>query len=88
MNFANRYFKTGVIRREDVKTKLMEMEPARSKDRLRMAVLYFLSSIIVVPTKTGERASPIDDFCVRAGLQVILRFVRHFHGGDIHLSTC
>jgi len=41
MNFANRYFKIGVITREDVRTKLMEMEPARSKNRLRMAVLYF-----------------------------------------------
>ncbi|KAL9816628.1 hypothetical protein AtNW77_Chr4g0280101 [Arabidopsis thaliana] len=39
LNFANRYFKTGVIRREDVRTKLIEMEPARSKDKLRMAVL-------------------------------------------------
>ena len=79
MNFANRYFKTGVIRREDVKTKLMEMEPARSKDRLRMAVLYFLTSIIAVPTKTGERASPIDDFCVRAASD--LTFCKTFPWG-------
>ncbi|BAB02522.1 unnamed protein product [Arabidopsis thaliana] len=79
MNFANRYFKTGVIRREDVKTKLMEMEPARSKDRLRMAALYFLTSIIVMPTKTGERASPIDDFCVRSASD--LTFCKIFPSG-------
>jgi len=87
LNFANKYFKTGVIRREDVRTKLMEMEPARSNDRKRMAVPYFFTSIIVVPTKTREGLVQLMIYVL--GLQVILRFIRHFYGGgDILLSTC
>ena len=49
-----------------MKTKLTEMVSGRSKDRLRIAVLYFLTSIIAVPIKTWPNVTQVDDSCLRA----------------------
>jgi len=56
------------VKREDVREKLLKMVPSgeRSKERLRMMVLYFLSSIIIAPIKTGEKTPQVDEFCLKA----------------------
>jgi len=82
-NFVNKYFKTGVIRWEDVRTKLMEMVPGRSKDRLRMVVIYFLKSIIAMPTKFGPNVTQVDDFCLRAASD--LTFCKTFPWGEVFI---
>ncbi|KAL1197916.1 hypothetical protein V5N11_005400 [Cardamine amara subsp. amara] len=65
--FVKRHFKGQTIRYQDVKTKLEEMVPMdRSRDRLKMAVLFFLSSIVIAQTKTGADASPVEPFFLRA----------------------
>uniref|UniRef100_A0A1J3DLK2 DUF1985 domain-containing protein n=1 Tax=Noccaea caerulescens TaxID=107243 RepID=A0A1J3DLK2_NOCCA len=65
MDFVNKYFKKGSkIRYQDVKAKLLEMGAGR--DRLNMAVLFFLSSIIKGLVKTGKEASSVDPFLLRA----------------------
>ena len=58
-------FGGGIIRYQDVKTKVLEgMEPSR--DRLRLLVLYFLSSVICGQTKTGKDAPSVEPFLLRA----------------------
>ncbi|KAG7577282.1 hypothetical protein ISN45_Aa03g015760 [Arabidopsis thaliana x Arabidopsis arenosa] len=82
MEFKTKHFKkVPVVKREDVRKKLIEMVPKgdRSKDRLRMMVLYFLTSIIVAPIKTGEKAPQVDQFCLKAVND--LPFCRNFQWG-------
>ncbi|KAG7564308.1 hypothetical protein ISN44_As10g010780 [Arabidopsis suecica] len=82
MEFKTKHFKkVPVVKREDVRKKLIEMVPKgdRSKDRLRMIVLYFLTSIIVAPIKTGEKAPQVDQFCLKAVND--LAFCRKFQWG-------
>ncbi|KAG7599544.1 hypothetical protein ISN44_As06g037240 [Arabidopsis suecica] len=82
MEFKTKHFKkVPVVKREDVRKKLIEMVPKgdRSKDRLRMMVLYFLTSIIVAPIKTGEKAPQVDQFCLKAVND--LAFCRNFQWG-------
>ncbi|KAG7530221.1 hypothetical protein ISN44_Un105g000030 [Arabidopsis suecica] len=82
MEFKTKHFKkVPVVKREDVRKKLIEMVPKgdRSKDRLRMMVLYFLTSIIVAPIKTGEKAPQVDQFCLKAVND--LAFCRKFQWG-------
>ncbi|KAG7567667.1 hypothetical protein ISN45_Aa04g005200 [Arabidopsis thaliana x Arabidopsis arenosa] len=82
MEFKMKHFKkVPVVKREDVRKKLIEMVPKgdRSKDRLRMMVLYFLTSIIVAPIKTGEKAPQVDQFCLKAVND--LPFCRNFQWG-------
>lgn len=60
-----RCFGRGIIRYQDVKAKVLEgMEPSR--DRLRLLVLYFLSSVLLGQTKSGNEAPPVDPFLLRA----------------------
>ncbi|KAL1214033.1 hypothetical protein V5N11_007394 [Cardamine amara subsp. amara] len=65
--FVKRQFKgQKTIRYQDVKTKLEKMVPVnRSQDRLRMAVVFFLSSILIAQTKTGDDATPVESFILR-----------------------
>ncbi|KAF8116103.1 hypothetical protein N665_0022s0033 [Sinapis alba] len=64
-NFVRKYFGAGIIRYQDVKAKVHEgMEP--SHDRLRLLVLYFLSSILVGQRKTGDDAPPAEPFLLGA----------------------
>ncbi|KAG7536310.1 hypothetical protein ISN44_As13g002680 [Arabidopsis suecica] len=81
MEFKKKHFKNVHVKREDVRKKLIEMVPKgeRSKDRLRMMVLYFLTSIIVAPIKTGEKAPQVDEFCLKAVND--LTFCRNFQWG-------
>ncbi|XP_020877054.1 uncharacterized protein At3g43530-like isoform X1 [Arabidopsis lyrata subsp. lyrata] len=81
MEFKTKHFKNTVVKREDVGEKLLKMKPAgeRSKERLRMMVLYFLSSIFVAPIKTGDKAPQLDDLCLRAVTD--LTFCRNFPWG-------
>ncbi|KAF8116367.1 hypothetical protein N665_0019s0045, partial [Sinapis alba] len=64
MTFVRKYFGNGIIRHQDVKAKLQEMEASR--DRLKMMVLYFLSSIINGQRKTGKDAPSVEPFLLRA----------------------
>lgn len=65
MDFVNKYFKRGSkIRYQDVKEKLLHMGAGR--DRLNMAVLFFLSSIIKGLVKTGKEAPSVDPFLLTA----------------------
>ena len=60
--FVRKYFGGGIIRYQDVKEKVLEgMEPSR--DRLRLFVLYFLSSVICGQTMTGKDALPWSHSC-------------------------
>ncbi|XP_019086627.1 PREDICTED: uncharacterized protein At3g43530-like [Camelina sativa] len=66
--FRRKYFlRKTKVRLQDVREKLMVMQKGRTRDRLKMAVLYFLGSIIVGHTKdSGKDVAGIDDFVVRA----------------------
>jgi len=68
LEFKTKHFKKTVVKREYVREKLLKMVPLdeRSKERLRMMVLYFLSSIIIAPIKTREKAPQVDEFCLKA----------------------
>ncbi|KAG7543314.1 hypothetical protein ISN45_Aa07g032320 [Arabidopsis thaliana x Arabidopsis arenosa] len=76
-----KHFKKALVIREDVREKLLKMVPAgeRSKERLKMMVLYFLSSIIVAPIKTGAKAPEVDEFCLKAVND--LAFCKNFQWG-------
>jgi len=78
LDFKKKHFKNTVVKREDVRDKLIGMVPAgeRSKERLRMMVLYFLSNIIIAPIKTGDRTPQVDEFCLKAVSD--LTFSRNF----------
>ncbi|KAF8110563.1 hypothetical protein N665_0082s0032 [Sinapis alba] len=63
--FVKRHFKEGEpIRLEDVKEKLVKMGPHR--DRLKMAVMFFLGSVVRAQTKVGKCTKNILDFFQRA----------------------
>ncbi|XP_019085424.1 PREDICTED: uncharacterized protein At3g43530-like [Camelina sativa] len=66
--FRRKYFlRKKKITLEDVRRHLLVMQPDRTRDRLKMAVLYFLGSIIAGYTKdSGRDAMGIDDFVVSA----------------------
>uniref|UniRef100_A0A1J3FKA6 DUF1985 domain-containing protein n=1 Tax=Noccaea caerulescens TaxID=107243 RepID=A0A1J3FKA6_NOCCA len=68
MSFVEKYFKLGsTVRYQDLKPMLEKMKPSpKSNDRLRMLILYFLASIIKGQMKTGEKASSVDPFLLRA----------------------
>ncbi|XP_019092339.1 PREDICTED: uncharacterized protein At3g43530-like [Camelina sativa] len=80
--FVNNHFKNKKVTREEVREKLKEMVPMeRSRDRLEMAVLYFLSSIVRATIKTREQATEIDDFLQNAYmLEEIAHTMDHFDG--------
>ncbi|WZY99211.1 hypothetical protein YC2023_071540 [Brassica napus] len=63
--FVDRHFKEGELRTlEDVKEKLVNMGP--HKDRLKMAVLFFLASVVCAQTKVGHKANPVLEVFQRA----------------------
>ncbi|XP_056857817.1 uncharacterized protein At3g43530-like [Raphanus sativus] len=63
--FVDRHFKEGESRRlEDVKKKLVNMGP--HKDRLKMAVLFFLASVVCAQTKAGHKANDVLEVFQRA----------------------
>ncbi|CAA7058140.1 unnamed protein product [Microthlaspi erraticum] len=65
MKYVEKFFKKGSkIRHQDVKAKLLKMGAHR--DRLNIAVLFFLSSIIKGLVKTGNDAPSVDPFLLRA----------------------
>lgn len=70
LQFVGRHFKRGTtISYEAVKNKFLSMGPC--KDRLQMAVLYFLSSVIIGRSKKGEKgttegAPSVEHFFLRA----------------------
>ncbi|KAL1191717.1 hypothetical protein V5N11_013439 [Cardamine amara subsp. amara] len=49
----------------DVEKKLLSMKKP-SNDRLRMAIIYFLCSVVIGKSKTGDHASPVENFFLRA----------------------
>ncbi|KAL0732743.1 hypothetical protein Bca4012_008952 [Brassica carinata] len=64
-NFLRKYFGHRVVRYHDVKAMVQTgMEPGR--DRLKLLVLYFLSSIIVGQRRAGEDAPPVEPILLRA----------------------
>ncbi|XP_010473965.2 PREDICTED: uncharacterized protein At3g43530-like [Camelina sativa] len=66
LNFARKQFKGGqIIQYGDVKAKLLSMKKL-SEDRLKMAVLYFLSSVIIGKKKGGKNAPSVEPFFLRA----------------------
>nr|AAY78684.1 hypothetical protein At2g06420 [Arabidopsis thaliana] len=81
LDFKKKHFKNIVVKHEDVREKLIGMVPLgeRSKERLRMMVLYFLSNIIIAPIKTGDKAPQVDEFCLKAVSD--LTFCRNFQWG-------
>ncbi|KAF8083330.1 hypothetical protein N665_0780s0003 [Sinapis alba] len=57
-----KYFDDGAkVLRTEVTKKFEAMAPDDTGHRLRMAVLYFLSSIIYYPSKTGKDANAMED---------------------------
>lgn len=65
LEFKKRHFDCDKVLREDVRKKLMEMVEDDTEERLRMAVLYFLSSIIYCPGKTGVKGKPVLDLFLK-----------------------
>ncbi|KAL9840397.1 hypothetical protein AtNW77_Chr2g0227801 [Arabidopsis thaliana] len=49
-----------------------------------MMVLYFLSSIIIAPIKTGDKAPQVDEFCLKVVSD--LTFCRNFQWGRYSLD--
>ncbi|XP_023633554.1 uncharacterized protein At3g43530 [Capsella rubella] len=64
--FVGKHFGVGTtIRYDDVQAKLLSMKRA-SPDRVKMAVLYFLCSVIIGKKKAGKKAPSVEPFFVRA----------------------
>lgn len=65
LKFVERHFEMGSrITLKAVEEKLLEMR--HCVDRLKMAVLFFLGSVLIGKTKTGASASSIEPFFLRA----------------------
>lgn len=79
-----RHFKEGeFLRLEDVKAKLVNMGPHR--DRLKMAVIFFLGSVVWAQTKVGKDVNILD---LVQEPWMILTSAGPFHGGDTPMITC
>ncbi|EOA35566.1 hypothetical protein CARUB_v10020772mg [Capsella rubella] len=64
--FVGKHFSVGTtIRYDDVQAKLLSMKRA-SPDRVKMAVLYFLCSVIIGKKKPGKKAPSVEPFFLRA----------------------
>ncbi|KAG7578794.1 hypothetical protein ISN45_Aa03g029570 [Arabidopsis thaliana x Arabidopsis arenosa] len=64
--FSGKHFgATGTVTYARVKDKLLSMKRS-NPDRLKMAVLYLLCSVIVGKRKTGPLADPVEDLFLRA----------------------
>ncbi|KAL0802411.1 hypothetical protein Bca101_057587 [Brassica carinata] len=64
--FIEKHFETGKkIKYDTIEKKLKEMKGPCSWERLKMAVLYFLCSVILGPKKTGKDAPSVDRFFLR-----------------------
>ena len=83
--FVDRHFKEGEPRRlEDVKKKLVNM--GSHKDRLNMAVLFFLASVVCAKRRLDTRLM----MCSRCSREqwMILTTASPFHGRDSPMITC
>ena len=60
--FMNKYFGGKRVKYADLEKQMLAMKSKPSQDRLKMAALYFLASILVGGRKSGEGASPVDSF--------------------------
>ena len=58
----NKYFGGKRVKYADLEKQMLAMKSKPSQDRLKMAALYFLASILVGGRKSGEGASPADSF--------------------------
>ncbi|XP_006301549.2 uncharacterized abhydrolase domain-containing protein DDB_G0269086 [Capsella rubella] len=64
--FVGKHFGVGTtIRYDDVKAKLLSMKKA-SPDRVKMAVLYFLCSVLIGKKNPGKQAPSVEPFFLRA----------------------
>lgn len=60
--FMNKYFGGKKVTYADLEKQMLAMKSKPSEDRKKMAVLFFLASILVGGRKSGEGASPVDSF--------------------------
>ncbi|XP_013615039.1 PREDICTED: uncharacterized protein At3g43530-like [Brassica oleracea var. oleracea] len=60
--FINKYFEGKRVTYADLEMQMLAMKSKPSEDRKKMAALYFLASILVGGRKSGEGASPVDNF--------------------------
>ncbi|XP_056855929.1 uncharacterized protein At3g43530-like, partial [Raphanus sativus] len=60
--FMNKYFGGKRVTYADLEKQMLAMKSKPSEDRKKMAVLFFLASILVGGRKSGEGASPVDSF--------------------------
>ena len=58
----NKYFEGKKVTYADVEKQMLAMKGKPTQNRQKMAVLYFLASILVGGRKSGEGASPVDSF--------------------------
>ena len=58
----NKYFGGKRVTYAALEEKMLAMKSKPSEDRKKMAALYFLASILVGGRKSGEGASPVDNF--------------------------
>ncbi|RID40585.1 hypothetical protein BRARA_J00620, partial [Brassica rapa] len=60
--FMNKYFEGKMVTYADLEKRMLSMKSKPSRDRLKMAAMYFLASILIGSRKSGEGASPVDSF--------------------------
>jgi len=66
LGFSGKHFGVGAtVTYAKVKTKLLSMKKS-SRERLKMAVLFFLCSVIIGKRKTGEKAEAVEDFFLKS----------------------
>ena len=58
----SKYFGGRRVTYADLEKQMLAMKSKPSEDRKKMAVLFFLASILVGGRKSGEGASPVDSF--------------------------
>ena len=61
----NKYFGGRKVTYADLEKQMLAMKSKPSEDRKKMAVMFFLASILVGGRKSGEGASPVDSFFLR-----------------------
>ena len=61
-SFGNKYFEGKMVTYADLEKQMLAMKGKPAQDRQKMAVLYFLASILVGDRKSGKGASPVDNF--------------------------
>ncbi|XP_024014425.1 uncharacterized protein At3g43530-like [Eutrema salsugineum] len=87
-SFKNRYFQETVPSLAAVEKKLESMRGLVNPDRLKMCVVYFLSSIISGKTKTGKGAPSVDPLFLRIvdDLKACKRFPWGKYSFDVNMK--